>query len=60
MKNPYTTKVRILILAVFALSIIYQIRDVFIQNIEISILTFIVAPIAIYYFTMFLWSRRNT
>ena len=60
MKNMNRTKIRVYLLAMFAFIMIYQMRDIFTENLFSSAMVFIVAPIVIYIFTKFLWDRNNS
>lgn len=59
MKNLNTIKLRIYLMAIFALIMIYQTRDLFIGNVELFIAIFLLMPVLIYYYVKYLWKKRK-
>ncbi|MEA3498846.1 MAG: hypothetical protein U9R16_07300 [Campylobacterota bacterium] len=59
MNNKYNNKTRIIIVSLFTMIILFQVRDVLIEYTELSVLFFIIIPILIYLYTLFLWKKRK-
>ena len=59
MKNINITKLRIYLMAIFAILMIYQARDFFIGNVDLFIVIFLLMPVLIYYYVKYLWKKRK-
>jgi hypothetical protein len=59
--NKYPTKTRVYISSIFALMIIYKLKDTNIFTSNIAVYLFVFAPIIIYYFVTIIFNKgRDT